>query len=121
MLAVANLFSDQLVSSSSWLDTHVRRIHVLIPVAQLDFSVDTSVTRSGRPYTDYRTRRIGMYNAVCLASIDAECFYFVDDDNFENTLIVIPNEAFSNRTEQMFANPDKVMSNKQTSKRNLTK
>ncbi|KAK9894403.1 hypothetical protein P389DRAFT_197696 [Cystobasidium minutum MCA 4210] len=61
MLAMAHLFSENL----------------------LTLSVDTAVTQAGRPYTDYRTRKI-------------------DDDNFENTLIIQPNQDFLNRTQSLF-------------------
>lgn len=56
MLALTHLFSDNLVcdpclARSGWLAN--------VNCMQVDFKIDTASTRDSRPYTDYRTRKIG--------------------------------------------------------------
>lgn len=56
LLALAHLFSEDLVwphhADCGMSPANLHR-------SQLNFSVDTTITRAGRPYTDYRTRKIG--------------------------------------------------------------
>lgn len=57
MLALTQLFSENLVRLGDLTSSDVYlSIHTAL---QISISVDTSVTRAGRPYTDYRTRKIG--------------------------------------------------------------